>query len=192
MSAQNPTAELTKVHFMEAADRWLESRKLFLSARTHFKLTEIASDLLRAYQQMQRDSVNGRKINQELGCLVQMLKRIGRWQDLAADYQPLKVDRRSPGRALSEAEYERLTRHAMSRPEWEGAYLFMIPDSGHTAQRCRPCRHGACFGACRKRGSHHPEHYLFPYRINGNAYGGTYDPRRHQTTCKTAWKKLTN
>ena len=34
-------------------------------------------------------------------------------------------------------------------------------------------------------------HYLFPFRINGNAYGGTYDPRRHQTTCKTAWKKLT-
>ena len=27
----------------------------------------------------------------------------------------------------------------------------------------------------RSRGSVHPEHYLFPYRINGNAYGGTYE-----------------
>lgn len=239
------TAELTRVFFKEAADLWLDSRKLFISPRTYkgyayyietmnkffgeFKLTEITPDLIRDYQKMRRERVNGRKINMELGCLAQMLKRIGRWPDLAADYQPLRVSRQSPGRALSDAEYERLTRHAMSKPEWEGAYLFMILSTNTTAgpkelwtlqhrdydreqRRIHVGRKEAknayrvrviplnemAYAAmervlelAKKRGSRHTEHYLFPYRISGNAYGGFFDPTRHQTTCKTAWKKLT-
>ena len=238
------TAELTRVYFKEAADLWLDSRKMFWSPRTYkdakyyiktlsnffgeFKLTEITPDLLRAYQKMRRDSVNGRKINQELGVISMMLKRIGRWQDLAFDYQPLAVSRQSPGRAISEAEYERLTRHAMSKPEWEGAYLFMILSTNTTAGpkelftlqlkdydrerrrihvgrkeaknafrvRVIPLNEMAytamerVLELAKKRGSRHPEHYLFPFRIHGNAHGGVYDPNRHCTTCKAAWKKL--
>jgi integrase len=239
------TAELTKSLFLQAATIWLDDRKMFWSPRTYkdnkyycdqlgkyfgeFKLTEITSDLIRAYQKMRRDQVYAGTINQELGCLVAMLKRIGRWADLAGDYQRLKMDRRSPGRALSEAEYERLTRHAMSRQEWTGAYLFMLLSTNTTAgpkelftlqlkdydrerkriyvgrkeaknvyrPRIIPLNEVAyaamerVLELARKRGSHHPEHYLFPYRINGNAYGGVFDPTRHQTTVKTAWKKLT-
>jgi integrase len=37
-------------------------------------------------------------------------------------------------------------------------------------------------------GSHEPDHFIFPFRTNK---GKKHDPRRHQTTFKTAWKKLT-
>jgi integrase len=36
-------------------------------------------------------------------------------------------------------------------------------------------------------GAHLPEHYLFPFRTDK---GKRHDPGRHQTTFKTAWKKL--
>jgi integrase len=54
----------------------------------------------------------------------QILKRVGRWQDVGYDYQRLPEPKQSPGRALSDQEYERLFRVAQSRPEWEMAYLF--------------------------------------------------------------------
>ena len=41
-----------------------------------------------------------------------------------------------------------------------------------------------------KRGSVEPYHYLFPFRIGGNAQTGSYDPNRHLTTIKTSWKRL--
>jgi integrase len=39
----------------------------------------------------------------------------------------------------------------------------------------------------RSLGSVLPEHYIFPFRINPN----TFDPTRHQTTFKTAWREMT-
>lgn len=43
----------------------------------------------------------------------------------------------------------------------------------------------------KQRGSVRPEHYVFPFRVKGNPYCGTYDPTRHCTTCKAAWAELT-
>jgi len=40
----------------------------------------------------------------------------------------------------------------------------------------------------RSLGASKPEHYLFPFRTDK---GKKHDPRRHQITFKTAWKKLT-
>jgi len=240
-----PTAELARMTFEKAAESWLETRRPFLSPRSaadygqyikalnkffsEVTLLEITSDLLRAYQRMRLQSVEGHKINQEIGCLAQMLKRIKRWQDLAGDYQRLKTNRQSPGRAMSDDQRNRLFRTAMSNPAWEMAYLFAVISVNTTAgpkevwtlriqdfdvqgRLIRIQREGAknshrirtiplndeAYAAlvrvlelAKQRGAHRPDHYLFPYRINGNAYGGVYDPTRHCTTCKTAWKKLT-
>lgn len=41
------------------------------------------------------------------------------------------------------------------------------------------------------RGSTEPHHFVFPFRKWGNPRTGTYDPERHCTTCKSAWKQLT-
>jgi integrase len=239
------TAALTEAPFSQAADLWLETRRPYLSPRTfkdyqvyiktldnffaEFKLPQITSDMLRTYQKMRMARAAGRKINQEVGCLAQMLKRIGRWPDLAGDYQPMRVKRESPGRAISDREYERLFRHAMSKPEWEMAYLFAVisvnttagpkevwtlrirdfdrkgkviriqPEGAKNPHRVRliPLNDQALAAMERvaelagKRGSRDLDHYLFPFRVSGNAYGGVYDPTRHCTTCKTAWKKLT-
>jgi integrase len=43
----------------------------------------------------------------------------------------------------------------------------------------------------RRKGSTQPQHFIFPFRVKGNAWSGTYDPERHCTTCKSAWKQLT-
>lgn len=236
------TRNLAQMPFPKAAETWLETRRPFLSPRTaadygHYikalsrffseaTLSEITSDQIRAYQRMRLQSVEGRKINQELGCLVQMLKRIKRWQHLADDYQRLKTNRESPGRALSDDQRERLFRTAMTERQWEMAYLFAVISVNTTAgpkevwtlrlqdfdvegRLIRIQREGAknrhrirpiplndeantalvrVLELAKQRGSHRPDHYLFPYRINGNAYGGNYDPTRHCTTCKTPGK----
>jgi integrase len=44
----------------------------------------------------------------------------------------------------------------------------------------------------KRRGSFEPHHYIFPFRVRGNAYSGIYDPNKHCTTCKSAWKALTH
>jgi integrase len=43
----------------------------------------------------------------------------------------------------------------------------------------------------RQRGSVFPHHFIFPFRLAGNAWCGRYDPERHCTTCKLAWRQLT-
>jgi integrase len=134
------TVALTQLAFRDAAAVWLETRRPYLSPRSfedygkyietlalffgELKLTEIAPDHLRAYQKMRMARAGGRRINQELGVIQQILKRIGRWQDVGFDYQRLPEPKQSPGRALSDQEYARLFRVAQSRPEWEMAYLF--------------------------------------------------------------------
>ena len=96
-------SELAYLLFKKAAEAWLETRRPFLSPRTfedyekhietlalffgELKLTEIGPDHLRAYQKMRMARAGGRKINQELGVIQQILKRIGRWQDVGFDYQ---------------------------------------------------------------------------------------------------------
>lgn len=143
------THDLAKMLFGAAAHAWLESRSPFLSPRTttdyhmyiqtlqnffgEITLGEIDADTLRAYQRMRTARAGGRKINQEIGVIQQLLKRIGRWQEVGCDYQRLPEPKQSPGRALSDQEYDRLFRVARSRPEWEMAYLFAAISVNTTA-----------------------------------------------------------
>lgn len=134
------TVALTQLGFRGAADTWLETRRPFISEITQrdysiyintlekffgaFHLGEISADQIRAYQRTRMTTVQAGIINKECSVLQQMLKRIGRWPDLAQDYQPLKVKTESRGRALTEPEYSKLFRVAATQPGWEDALLF--------------------------------------------------------------------
>lgn len=51
-----------------------------------------------------------------------MLKRIGHWNEIAPNYQPLRLPKESPHRALTVEEEDRLYRVGASNPAWEVAY----------------------------------------------------------------------
>lgn len=139
---QGMKVALASVVFAEAARIWLESRQPYLSeaAYTRYqfyvrpltvffaeqRLNEITPDLIRAYQKArQGQGVSATVINHECSCLQQMLKRVGRWADISADYDPLPLPKAECGRALTDAEYIRLFRMASSNKAWTAAFLFM-------------------------------------------------------------------
>lgn len=237
------TAALTGAYFRDAADAWLESRRAYLAPRTYrdyqqyigtlslffreLKLGEIYGDDIRNYQRVRSQTACPSRINQECSIIQQMLKRIGRWQEI--DYQALPARRESRGRALSDQQYDRLFRIAKSRPQWEMAYLFAaisvnttagpkeiwtlrFQDIDLTESTIRVQPEGAknqfrvrviplneiaraaverALELARKRGCAAPDHFLFPFRVQGNSISGVYDPSRHCTTCKSAWRQLT-
>lgn len=239
------TVNLIQAGFCQAAEAWLETRRAYISKRTlkdyrqyakslsnvfgEIRLHEIKADDIRMYQRMRMATTGASRINQEVGMLQQMLTRVGHWPSLAADYQALPTKKESPGRALSDAERERLFLVAASKPHWEMAYLFAIisvnttagpketwtlrlqdfnresktiriqPEGAKNIHRVRliPLNNLAfaamerAWALAQERGSGEPHHFIFPFRVRGNAYSGSYDPNRHCTTCKSAWKNLT-
>ena len=132
-------AALTALPFSDACESWLESRRPYLSEKTHheyslniktlatffgeLRLQEIDGDLVRAYQRARMTKCGAFAINHECGVLCQIRKRIGM---PLADYQPLPLPKAERGRVLSHEERERLFRVASSNPNWEAAYLFAV------------------------------------------------------------------
>lgn len=144
-----PTIALTQLPFAQAARAWLETRRAYISAKTFheyelniktlsvffsdFRLQEISGDQIRAYQQMRRAKCGPFAINHECSVLQQMLKRIGRWADVAPNYQALPLPKEKRGRALRDEQKERLLRLAASNPNWEAAFLFALISVNTTA-----------------------------------------------------------
>jgi integrase len=136
------TLTLTQSTWTIAAAAWLESRRPYLSPRTYgdykhkitilaqffgsLRLTEISADEIRAYQRMRMARAGAYCINKECGILEQMLKRIGRWPEIAANYQPLPAPKESRHRALSPQEIEKLSRIGATNPGWEVAYCAFL------------------------------------------------------------------
>jgi integrase len=136
MEATVPTPVLTQLPFAAACEAWLESRRPYISDKTHheyklniktlaaffgqFRLQEIDADLVRTYQRTRKLKCGAFAINHECGVLCQIRKRIGMPID---DYQPLPLPKEQRGRALSDGERARLLRVAQSNPNWEAAYL---------------------------------------------------------------------
>ena len=230
-------AALTQLPFTEACEGWLETRKPYISAKTHheyslniktlgaffgeLRLPEIDGDLLRAYQKMRQQKCGAFSINHECGVLLQIRKRIGLPLE---DYQPLPLPKTERGKVLSDEQRTRLLRLAQSNPNWEAAYLFAViavntsagpkeaatlrlkdvdleraviriqPHGAKNVFRIRtiPLNDESLEGArlalerAKRLGATEPEHYLFPFRIHRSKF----DPTKHQTTFKTAWKKL--
>jgi len=242
LAEMKTVATLLTLQFEEAAEAWLESRQAYISAKTFreyklniktlsayfgmMKLTEISSDQIRAYQKMRLTKCGPTSINHECSVLQQMLKRVQRWGEVGADYQPLPLPKTERGRALSDEEKKRLFEVAEKKIEWRAAYCFALisvntsagpketftlrlkdinldgvpsisvqPGGAKNVHRIRtiPLNEEALLGVqlamarARKLGSTEPDHYLFPYLRKDK----TADPTRHQTTFKTAWKRLT-
>jgi len=233
-----PTAVLTQLPFTAAFDAWLESRRPYLSPKTHheyrlngktlgsyfgaFRLQEIDGDMVRAFQRERMKQCGAFQINHECGVLRQIRKRIGMPLE---DYQPLPLPKEIRGRVLSDEQRTRLLRLARSNPNWEAAYLFSVisvntsagpketatlrlkdvdlfagtirvqPGGAKNVHRIRtiPLNEEALEAAklaverAHRLGAANPDDYVFPFRINRKVF----DPLRHQTTFKTAWKKLT-
>lgn len=232
---------LIGLSFEQAGKAWLESRKPYLASKTiheyelnlrtlsaffaEMKLEELTADQIRMYQRVRLKTCGAPTINHECGVLQQMLKRIGRWQEIGPDYQPLPPAKTECGRALRDEERTRLLKLAASQPHWQGAYSFMAisinttagpketmtlrlkdvdveerimfvqPEGAKNVHRPRriPLNEEALAAVkmalkrARLLGCCDPDHYLFPFRVNK---GDIYDPTRHQTTFKTAWRTL--
>ena len=109
-------AELAEMLFPEAARVWLETRRGYISPKTFyeyrsnlktlsaffgdFRLQEISADQIRAYQQMRRAKCGPFAINHEYSVLQQMLKRIGRWAEIAPNYEALALPKKKRGASI--------------------------------------------------------------------------------------------
>jgi integrase len=141
-----------RLAFTEAAERYLDSRKLELSTRSLTKerqllvhpskffgatpLTRITTENLLAYRESRAKSGTGPAyVNMEMGVIRRILKRAKRWHLVADDIRPLK-ERREIGRALSQEEKVRLLHISQSRPEWQTARCATILALNTTMRGC--------------------------------------------------------
>src|SRR5713226_447687 len=148
-----PTSQqFARLAFSEAADRYLESRRLELSERSLKKerqllaepcrvfastpLTRVNSESLLSYREARAQKGAGPAyINMEMGAIRRILKRAKRWHVVASDLRPLK-ERRQVGRALTHEEKVRLLKMAESKPEWQNARLAQILALNTTMRGC--------------------------------------------------------
>ena len=141
-----------RLAFSEAADRYLESRRLELSESSRKKecqllvqprqffqgtsLTRVTVESLLAYREWRvQGGVGPAIVNMEMGAIRRILKRAKRWHLVAADIRPLK-ERRRVGRVLSHGEKLHLLRKAASRPEWQTARCAAILALNTTMRGC--------------------------------------------------------
>jgi integrase len=143
---------LARQAFGQAADDYVTSRKLELATasqakekqllvqlRAYFKeepLKVITAKRITEYRAWRADQrVGPATLNAELGILRRILKRAKLWARVADDIRPLK-EPSTIGRAITEAEKQRLLKTAVIRPEWETAYLAAILCLNTTARGC--------------------------------------------------------
>ena len=124
-----------RLAFSEAADRYLNGRKVELSERSLKKerqlltaprrffaataLNRISSETLLAYRDSRsHDGLKPSYLNMEMGAIRRILKKAKRWLMLADDIRPLK-ENRSVGKALAHEEKLKLLRTAAACPEWQ-------------------------------------------------------------------------
>jgi len=80
------------------------------------KLTAIGADEIRAYQRMRMARAGPVTINHECSILQQLLKRIGRWEEIKADYSPMRLSKESIGRAITDREEDYAFRKWSQKP----------------------------------------------------------------------------
>jgi len=130
-----------ELRFSQAAERWLNARAVsigpisYLAPRTvrdlhqyiralsrkfgRVRLKNITIRKIREYQAERAQTCGPTRINQELGCLVQVLKRGNAWSDeLQRCYEPLRRQYSDPRRAMTPEEQERFLATAAQREQW--------------------------------------------------------------------------
>jgi integrase len=138
--------------FGQAADDYVNARKLELAAASQAKEKQLLVQLRIYFKQEPLKAITAKRItdyrawrsdqgvgpatlNAELGILRRVLKRAKLWARVADDVRPLK-EPATIGRALTEEDKQRLLKTAVMRPEWETAYLAAILCLNTTARSC--------------------------------------------------------
>jgi integrase len=141
-----------RLAFSEAADRYLESRKLELSTRSLKKerqllvhprrffaikaLNRIESEDLLSYRESRAEhGLKASYLNMEMGVIRRVLKRARRGHIVTDGVQPLK-EHRDFGQALAPEEKLNLLTIAASRPEWQAALHAAILALNTTMRGC--------------------------------------------------------
>jgi integrase len=144
--------QFARLAFCEAADRYLENRRLELSPRSaekeeyllvaprkFFAATSLArigaEDLITYRGERAKQGVTSTYINMEMGVIRRILKRAKRWHLVADDLRPLK-ERHRTGRALTSEQKARLLRLAETRTEWLNVKLAQILAFNTTMRGC--------------------------------------------------------
>jgi integrase len=134
-----PTTALTQLPFKSACEAWLDSRRAYISPKTFheyqlnintlakffepLRLPEIDADLIRRYQKMRMSKCGPFSINHECSVLQQVLKRIGHWNTIADQFQPLPLPQVKRGMSISDEERIKLWRIMRANPNWDAARL---------------------------------------------------------------------
>jgi integrase len=143
---------LARLPFGQAADEYVNARKLELAHARQAKEKQLLVQLRLYFKQEPLKAVTVKRItdyrtwraeqkvgpatlNAELGILRRILKRARLWARVADDIRPLK-EPSTIGRAITEEEKQRLLKTAVMRPEWETAYLAAILCLNTTARGC--------------------------------------------------------
>lgn len=208
--------KFARLAFTEAADRYLETRSLELSARSYKKERQLLIEPRRFFASI-------------------ALMRIGAEELLADEIRPLR-EKHQVGRALSEEEKERLMELAKTKPEWFNVRLAQIialnttmrgceikglrwkdidliertltirrsttkTDAGERVIPLNEIAYAAVLELYRRSKDRterskekgesgptrvEPTHYLFSACENSK-----FDPTRPQTSWRTAWRRLT-
>ena len=141
-----------RLAFGEAADRFLEGRRLDLSQASQKKEKQLLVQPRRFYgaltlQKITTENlVNFREwrvkagvgpaiINMEMGVIRRMMKKSKRWHLVGAEIKPLR-EPRSIGRALAHSEKVKLLAKAKNRPEWHNARLAGVLALNTTMRGC--------------------------------------------------------
>jgi integrase len=143
---------LGNLTFVEAAERYLSSRRLELSDATFKKekqltvhpcrffraerLRNISGDQLLRYREFRASANAGPAIiNMEVGVIRRILKKARLWNVVGADIRPLR-EHRKIGRALTADQKLRLLQRAKARPEWQSVRLAAILALNTTMRGC--------------------------------------------------------
>jgi integrase len=146
------SSSLARQPFGQAADDYVTARKLELAKASQAKEKQLLVQLRIYFQQSPLRSITAKRIieyrawraeqrvgpatlNAELGILRRVMKRARLWARIADDIRPLR-EPSTIGRALTEEEKQRLLKTAVTRPEWETAYLAAILCLNTTARGC--------------------------------------------------------
>jgi hypothetical protein len=189
--------QFARLAFSEAADRYLESRKLELSPRSLKKerqllvhprrfwggtlLNRINTESLRAYRESRgRAGLRASYLNMEFGAITRILKRARRRHSIAEDIKPLR-ERGQVGRALSPEEKSILLKRTDNRPEWQTircAAILALP-LNPTAMYVILELHKRA----QLLNATDLDRHVFPACENGRI-----EPIRPRGSCRTAWR----
>ena len=155
------SASLARQPFKQAADDYEKARKLELAPASQAKEKQLLVQLRAYFQQAPLKSITAKRIieyrawraerktvragkecsvgpatlNAEIGILRRILKRARLWARVADDIRPLR-EPETIGKALTDAEQQRLLKTAVLRPEWETAFLAAILCLNTTSRGC--------------------------------------------------------